>query len=438
MIPKATNIERIEALAFRRQQIAFCILTLFVLSALLLLHTLFATRLGEPSGAVILVLGAAFALKVCEVVWLHGHHDGIIERTAKVETGISIIGLFILTGVLAFLTGRDEAPYFVLPAIAILQCAYHFGLFMTISSVVVSVTMIFSWIGHYFALHPPARTSEYLESGMISVIYGLMGPVVWFLVNQLKRKQVLLYEQMSDLESTREKLVAEEKLAAIGRFASGIAHEIRNPVAMIVSSLSTATYPAAEAGEREEMFAIAAHEAKRLERLTGNFLAYARPSPPQRSLLPITDLMHHVADLAKLKAADRSISVECRIASDCLAEYDSAQVEGALLNLALNAIDATPEDGRVELRSQLSGNIIRIDVENSGKMIAEDALGRIFEPFFTTKANGNGLGLAIARSVAKSHGGDLWVSRNCDNSVVFTMTLTTCIYSTTQTEDFDG
>lgn len=438
MTRETSETERIEALTLRRQQVAFCILTLFTFAALLLLHTLFSARLGAPSNTVILVLCGGFSLKVGEVLWLSGKREGIPESVAKIESAISIVLLIALAGVLALLTDRDEAPYFVLPAIAILQAAYHFGLTVTISSIVVSVAMMFGWIEHYFALHPPARATEYLESGMISVIYGLMGPVVWFLVNQLKRKQALLYKQMAELQSAREKLTADERLAAIGRFASGIAHEIRNPVAMISSSLATAAYPAAQHSEREEMFAIASREAKRLEKLTGDFLSYARPSQPRRSMASIADVINHVADVAKLKAADRAIKVECRIVNDYLGELDSAQVEGALLNLALNAIDATPANGSVELRNQISGNTICIDVENSGKKIDDYTLERIFEPFFTTKAHGTGLGLAIAKSIAKAHGGDIWVSGNRDGAVVFTMTLATPRQQADQAEGCNG
>lgn len=438
MTSENSEIERIEALTLRRQQIAFCILTLFTLAALLLMHTLFSGRIGAPSKTVILVLCGGFSLKVGEVLWLSGKHEGIPERTAKIESATSIVLLIALAGVLALLTDRDETPYFVLPAIAILQAAYHFGLTVTISSIVISVAMMFAWIQYYFSLHPPARSTEYLESGMISVIYGLMGPVVWFLVNQLKQKQTILYNQMAELQAAREKLTAEERLAAIGRFASGIAHEIRNPVAMIASALATATYPAAKQSEREEMFAIAMHEAKRLEKLTGDFLSYARPSQPHRAMASITDVISHVADVTRLRAEDRSISVDSRIAETYRSEFDASQVEGALLNLTLNAIDATPGKGLVELRCRLTDNMIRIEVENSGKKIRDEDLERIFEPFFSTKATGTGLGLAIARRIAKAHGGDIWVSTNHDGAVVFSMTLAMCQSDSDQTEDRDG
>lgn len=420
MVP---SVDRMEAHAFRRQQIAFCVLALFVIAVLLLLHTLFASLLGEPSTWVILLLGLSFFAKILEVIWLQGKSEGISERASHIETVISSIGIFALAACLSFLTNRDDSPYFVLLAIPILQCAYHCGLIQTLVAVIGSVIMMFWWSIHYFVLHPPVRRTELLEYGMIAVIYCVMGPLVWYLVDQINQKQARLYEKMGELERARESLIEQEKLAALGRFASGIAHEIRNPVAMIVSSLATASYPEASTVEREEMFAIAAREARRLEKLTGDFLTYARPSRPQRSQIDLSDILHHVAEVSRVRASGSSIEVECGPVDESLMEIDAAQVEGALLNLSLNAIDATPKGGHVKLRSVTNGGHVRIEVENSGTRISEENLSRIFEPFFTTKPGGTGLGLAIARGVAMAHGGNLWVSTNSEGSVVFTMTL---------------
>ena len=419
------SVESIEAQALRKQQTAFSILTLFVIAVLLLMHTLFARLLGEPSVGVILILAFAFLLKIGEALWLQGMRDGISASTARIETGISVAGLFILAGALALLTNRDDGPYFVLLAIPILQCAYHCRLLPTLATIAAAIAMMFTWIQHYFSIHPPARRTEYLETGMIAVIFCLIGPLTWFLVNQLREREANLYDKMVELETAREKLVAEEKLAAVGRFASGIAHEIRNPVAMISSSLATACFPGSDAAEREELFAIASREARRLENLTTKFLTYARPSPPQRSAISISDVVRHIADVTRIRAAGSSVDVRCRLsAEEIFAEADAAQLEGALLNLSLNALEATPAGGHVELRTRNNENTIALEVENSGKAIPDSHLASVFEPFFSTKAGGTGLGLAIARGVAVAHRGDLWVSANRDGAVVFTMTLT--------------
>ena len=167
----------------------------------------------------------------------------LTERALKIESCFSIGIAFALTALLTYITDRDESPYFVLLAIPILQCAYVFGLLTTILTIAAADGLIFFWLSYFFALHPPARVSQYLEGGMLSVIYLQMGLLVWFLVNRLKTNQFRLSATLNDLKATREQLIREEKLAAVGRLASGIAHEIRNPVAMISSSLSTASHP---------------------------------------------------------------------------------------------------------------------------------------------------------------------------------------------------
>ena len=412
-----------EAGDLRRQQAAFCVLTLFVLALLLVLHTLFASILGEPTLWLILLLGLGFSLKAGELVWLQSLDRPLTEREAKLGNAISIGAMFALTALLAYLTNRDDSPYFALLAIPILQCAYQCGLFVTALTIAAADAMILFWLWHFFLLHPPARATEYLEAGMISVIYMLMGLIVWFLVNQLKSNQTKLYTSLAELRATRERLVAEEKLAAVGRLASGIAHEIRNPVAMITSALSTAAHPSTVDEERQEMFAIAARESERLEHLTADFLTYARPSAPQRSTVFINELLSYIGDVTKMHAAKRSITVTSNLTTVLPAEVDAALVEGALLNLTLNAADATPENGTITLTATANENTLCIDIQNSGPAISASDLERIFEPFFTTKPTGTGLGLAIARGIARAHGGDVWVSNNEDGCVTFSMTL---------------
>jgi len=115
-----TSFDQLEALAFRRQQTAFSVLTLFVIAVLLVMHTLFASLLGEPNSAVILLLGFAFSVKVLEVIWLQGKRQGITEKIAWIETLTSVFGIFVLAFLLAYFTNRDDLSYFVLFVILIL------------------------------------------------------------------------------------------------------------------------------------------------------------------------------------------------------------------------------------------------------------------------------------------------------------------------------
>jgi signal transduction histidine kinase len=419
-------MQGMEADALKKQQIAFAILTLFVLALLLVLHTLFASILGEPSFGVLTTLSFSFLVKFGELVWLQGKPAGLGEQVAKMETFCSISLTFLLSGALAYLTNRDDSPYFVLLAIPILQAAHQLGLLMTLLTVAIADGMMFFWMWHYFLLHPPPDLSEYLEAGMISILYLLMGSLVWILVHQLQIQQAKLFANMKELEVARERLMQEEKLAAIGRLSSGIAHELRNPVAMICSSLATASAPGLSSAEREEMFSIAAHESERLEKLTTEFLSYARPSCPQRSTILVQDLLTFTAESAKACAAQKHIAIEVQTPPNLAIKVDTAQLQGVLLNLLLNAIQATEEFKNIQLGATKEEELLTIEVVNPGPAIPQESVQHIFEPFFTTKARGTGLGLAIARSVLLAHGGNICLKRNDDTAVIFSVTLPNC------------
>jgi two-component system sensor histidine kinase PilS (NtrC family) len=133
--------------------------------------------------------------------------------------------------------------------------------------------------------------------------------LVWFLVNHLRRQEKGLAENLLELSKARERLLEEEKLAAVGRLSAAIAHEIRNPVAMISSSLATAIRSPLAPSEREEMFDIAAKEADRLERLTNDFLAYARPREPECQPASVMDTLAYVADVCRAHALRRGVDV---------------------------------------------------------------------------------------------------------------------------------
>jgi signal transduction histidine kinase len=220
--------------------------------------------------------------------------------------------------------------------------------------------------------------------------------------------------------------MTEQKLAAVGRFSSAIAHEIRNPVAMISSALTTAFNRGPDSPESREMFDIAAREASRLEGLTTDFLAYARPRCLSKQRCDLADSIAYVADVCRPRAAETGVAVRSEYPDSLWSEADSGQLQQALLNLAMNAIEASPSGGTVVLRGKRDPQRLRIEIENSRGPIPPEATEHVFEPFFTTKPYGTGLGLAIARSIAMAHGGELVLSRNEPEIVQFSLILPAC------------
>ena len=125
-----------------------------------------------------------------------------------------------------------------------------------------------------------------------------------------------------------------------------------------------------------------------------------------------------------MRASERGIRIAVEGEDGLRANVDREQLQRALLNLLLNAIDATPLAGLVAVRSSRpSAKAVELQVENSGDPIPEEVLSRVFEPFYTTKPHGTGLGLAISRNIARVQGGDLTVAQNEPGHVCFTMTV---------------
>ncbi len=192
---------------------------------------------------------------------------------------------------------------------------------------------------------------------------------------------------------------------------------------MISSALTTAGNPSLSQDERHEMFDIVAKEASRLEKLTGDFLAYARPSPPARHPGDIAEFLAYIGDLCRPHATKKAVTIRTDAPGRLCAKIDSGQIQQALLNLVMNAIEASPPGASVALYGKQDNGLITVDVENAHGPIPRETVERVFEPFFTTKPAGTGLGLAIARNIARGHGGELVLSRNEAQSVRFSITL---------------
>ncbi len=408
--------------SFKRQESSFVVLNLFVLAGLLLIHTLFSSVFGVPPKLLLAVLSAGFLINVIELIWLQGATS--LSPTGVVALTWFTISLNMALGFsLASLSYRQDTQYFTLFVAPILQAAFRLPLSATAMVVFASTILEFFWVWSYFRLHPPPDINEYVEAGTVSLIYAIVGILVWKLVNHLRSKQEDLATSLVALESAKEQLLIEEKLAAVGRFSSAIAHEIRNPVAMISSALSTAFKTDLNSAEREQMFEIAAKEATRLEKLTTDFLAYARPRPPAKQPHDVAEWIGYVGDVCRPRAAERGISIHTETSPGLRANIDSGQIQQALLNLVANAIEASFSDGTVSLRGSQSDSRITIEIENSNGPIPPETVDRMFEPFFTTKTSGTGLGLAIARNIARAHGGDVVLSSNSTNSVQFSIML---------------
>jgi signal transduction histidine kinase len=401
--------------SFRGQELVFASLNLMLIGALLLLQEISRLVRGKPAASVIFVLAVGFVVQTIHLVWLRRRSVPLSKPRQQVLTYWSLGFNSMLALVLTSLTIRGDTAYYALMLIPILEAAFRLGLGAT--GAVILLAVFISFMGAW-----GLKFGEYIEAGAMSVIYGVMGVLVWLLVNNLRAREERFVRSLEELARTREQLLSEEKLAAVGRLSRALAHEIRNPVAMISSSLATAARPGQNDEEREEMFAIAAKEATRLEQLTTDFLLYARPRTAQLAPGNLADSLNYVATVARAHAANEGVAIDVSAAGHLEGEFDATQIQQALLNLVLNAIDACHRGDSVKLKAELNGSgAIRIDVVGPAALIPPEVAERIFEPLFTTKPGGNGLGLPIARNIARAHGGDVVLGINEPGRVCFSI-----------------
>jgi signal transduction histidine kinase len=244
-------------------------------------------------------------------------------------------------------------------------------------------------------------------------------------VELTKRELETVY---SELRQNIEQLKKTERLTAAGQLSASLAHEIRNPLASISGAAGILARGQASQESRTECLEILTRESQRLNRLLTNFLVFARPRLPRFQTIEAAEVLQSVLSLAQHAATLRNISL--KLIEDPQArelECDPEQIKQLLLNLLLNAIQATPEEGTVLLRSfpegPREGGHLRLEVCDQGSGIAPEAADRLFEPFFTTKENGTGLGLAIASNIAAQHGGSLTCWPNRGGGAIFRVEL---------------
>lgn len=240
-----------------------------------------------------------------------------------------------------------------------------------------------------------------------------------------------LAESMVRLQESEEQLIQAEKLSSLGQMAASIAHEINNPLAgvliytqLIAKKLAQGTL---DTDVALDYLAKMAREVDRSSRIIRNLLDFARPSELRLGDVDINQVLEDALGLVGHRAALGQIEVIQDLRPDLpkvYADYD--QLRQVLVNLTLNAIQATPIEGRVTLRTRVtSDNMLTVIVEDNGHGISEENRRKLFTPFFTTKEKGEGvgLGLAVAKGIVEKHAGFIDVKSLEGEGATFTVSL---------------
>ncbi len=218
-----------------------------------------------------------------------------------------------------------------------------------------------------------------------------------------------------------------EQMKAVAEIAVGLAHEIKNPLAGIKSSMEVMHAEGACSEDGNEILLKVINEIRRIEMLLKDLLNFARPPKPQFGMVDINSLLDATLELSVDKAsmASRSGIAVVRDFEDGLPPVlvDGMQMKQVFVNLFLNAVEAMPNGGTLTIRTsyEKGASSVKIEVADSGKGIDAYAMNRVFQPFFTTKAKGTGMGLAISKRLIEEHRGTITVNNMPDGGTAFTI-----------------
>jgi len=247
------------------------------------------------------------------------------------------------------------------------------------------------------AINQGIKRLEYNFSYRLPPIRGDLGKVTEA-INRMAERRVAL----------EEKLRQQDRLAALGKVVSGVAHEVRNPLNSIKLTLQLLERRLKKGIVASNEVQECLQEIDRLDMIVGRLLAFGRPAMTNRHPQKIEPLVHQAIKMVNDPAQQKNVQIAIRnMESGLMADVDGPQIIQVLINLLLNAVEASPSSGMVVLNAESLGPNICIKLSDDGEHIPDDVRQHIFDAYYTTKPTGNGLGLAVSREIVVNHGGAL-------------------------------
>lgn len=234
-----------------------------------------------------------------------------------------------------------------------------------------------------------------------------------YAIDRLDSAFKALAESHEELASTQQALMQSERLASMGQLAAGIAHEINNPLGVVLLYGHNLLEEMRESAIQQDLVMIV-EQADRCKKIVSGLLNFARRNKVLRQTVEIPRLVEHCLKVLTIPANVNVSTVHAE--QNLRAEIDADQISQVLTNLISNALAAMPDGGQLQVRTGLEGESVVMEVEDSGIGIPEENIHKIFEPFFTTKqiGMGVGLGLAVSYGIIKMHRGSIVVRSNAD------------------------
>jgi two-component system sensor histidine kinase HydH len=219
---------------------------------------------------------------------------------------------------------------------------------------------------------------------------------------------VIVIRDLREIKELEEKVMAAEKLAAIGKLAASVAHEVRNPLSSIKGFAQFLYKTMKEGTPQKEYAQIMIKEVDRINRVINDLLTFSSPIKLNLKPTDISDLITHANGLVQAEAELRNITILITAEpSNTHVSLDESKMTQVFLNLLLNAMSAVDDGGMIRIHSKHDpkGHAISIEIEDDGEGISPEFMDKIFEPFVTSREKGTGIGLAIVKKIVENHGG---------------------------------
>ena len=291
--------------------------------------------------------------------------------------------------------------------------------------------------GHqrFDALFQILYESILVEKQLVDVSCLIKNPEVELVVSTLIQKDIyqtplgvtVLLQSAEERERFEHSVIRAKKLSELGELSAGVAHEIRNPLASIKGYTQMAIREVDKQSDAYHDLGIVLNEVDRLDRLVERFLSFASPNAPHYKSGDMNQLVSEVIKVLNQQILAKKIEVVLEFDSASSFEYDVDQMKQVLLNLLINAIQASEVGGTIKVQTLLYEDEGRFSllITNDGDIIDDDLIERIFTPFFTTRKGGSGLGLAICARIIENHHGTIELISSKDTGTTFAISLPT-------------
>lgn len=364
----------------------------------------------------ILTVGAIYAL--FDLIW-HLRGEVFLNRAPLF---ISLMEA-VFIGLLCNFDGGIHSSFRFYYFLSLLVCALRYSPAVTYSTFALHAVSYST-----LALHPGVQERQDVVSLLLMLIF--LGWVTWAgtsLAILLRRTGYRLSElnleledriarRTNELQQSQAMLVQQEKQAAFGLLAAGIAHEVGNPLSAISSLVQLMNRKQLDA-QTHERLGLIDQQLHRIQRTLRELIEFSRPGTKISQKIDLHELVRNGLDIAKYYKRKKGKTIKTEFPENLpsiTAIRD--QILQVFLNLILNGLDATEEGGTIEIITRVNGRFVEIDFSDDGHGIHPEARSQIFEPYFTTKSSGTGLGLFVCRNIVRSSRGEIALIKSDEKS----------------------